>query len=200
MRITVAGAGNVGRTLAEAWIDAGHDVTLTFSRDAEKLRETAAAIGGRAAEPAEAAVRAEAILLAVPAAMAGDALGALAPAPGQVVIDATNDLGEGRAANGAASLAEGVPGVPVVQAFNTVFAGEMAAARDKEQPPDLLIAGDDAGAVATTEELARDAGFRPIRAGGLDVAGDVEAFARLVIGLAYREKRGPFVYRLSIPS
>ena len=41
----------------------------------------------------------------------------------------------------------------------------------------------------------RDVGFDPVDAGGAERTADVEAFARLVIGLAYAQGRGPFVSR-----
>lgn len=200
MRIAIVGAGKVGATLARAWVEAGHEVVMTFSRDAAGLDVVARDVGARAAVPTEAASGADLVLLAVPAAAIETALGEVRLHPGQTLIDATNDLGEGRSDNGARRVAELVPRAHVVKAFNTVFAEEMAAARSRDEPPDLLLAGDDAGAIRTAEAAIRDAGFRPVLAGGLEVAGDVEAFARLVIGLAYREKRGPFVYRLSIPA
>ena len=43
--------------------------------------------------------------------------------------------------------------------------------------------------------LIRDAGFDPVDAGDHAQAADLEAFARLVIGIAYRQGRGPFAYR-----
>ena len=46
--------------------------------------------------------------------------------------------------------------------------------------------------------LARDAGYEPVDAGGIDAAADIEAFARLVIGIAYRQGRGPFFYRFDV--
>jgi predicted dinucleotide-binding enzyme len=43
--------------------------------------------------------------------------------------------------------------------------------------------------------LIADGGFEPLDAGGSEVVPLVEAFAHLVIGIAYRQGRGPFVYR-----
>jgi 8-hydroxy-5-deazaflavin:NADPH oxidoreductase len=61
----------------------------------------------------------------------------------------------------------------------------------------MLIAGDDAGAKETVSALARDLGFEPVDAGGLEAARGVEAFADLNIAIAYRMGRGPFAYRLA---
>jgi hypothetical protein len=64
-----------------------------------------------------------------------------------------------------------------------------------ERPASLVLCGDDAEAKETVAGLVRDAGFDPVDAGGAERTADVEAFARLVIGLAYAQGRGPFVYR-----
>jgi predicted dinucleotide-binding enzyme len=62
-------------------------------------------------------------------------------------------------------------------------------------PATLVYSGDDAEAKATAAELISDAGFDAWDAGGSETTPLVEAFAKLVIGIAYRQGRGPFVYR-----
>ena len=173
MKIGILGGGRVGGPLAERWKAAGHDVTIS-------TRETVA----------ETAAGADAVLLAVPSRVAVDVLAAAGPLEGTVVIDATNNLSGGP--DGAA-IAAAVPGVHVVKAFNTVFAQLFAA------PPvpaaSLVYSGDDAAAKELVAGLVRDAGFEPVDGGGSDATPHVEAFAKLVIGIAYRQGRGPFAYR-----
>ena len=81
-----------------------------------------------------------------------------------------------------------------MKAFNTVFSTFM-----HDTPPDpaasLVYCGDDAEAKVTVAGLIADAGFEPVDAGGSDVTPLIEAFANLVIGIAYRQGRGRFVYR-----
>ena len=48
MKIGVIGAGKMGAALGRRWIRAGHDVCLSFSRDAEKLANLATSLGQRA--------------------------------------------------------------------------------------------------------------------------------------------------------
>jgi hypothetical protein len=173
MQIGVLGGGRVGSALAERWRAAGHDVTVS-------TRETVA----------ETAAGKEAVLLAVPASAAPEVLAAAGPLEGTVVIDATNNLSGGP--DGAA-LAALVPGARVVKAFNTVFSPFFVA------PPvpaaSLVLSGDDPEAKELVAGLVRDVGFEPVDAGGSDVTPHVEAFARLVIGIAFRQGRGPFTYR-----
>ncbi len=197
MQIAVAGAGNIGATLGRLWQQKGHAVTLTFTRDEAALAKTAAEIGARSAAPAEAARGAEAVLLAVPAAAAEAAVQALGPLDGKLLIDATNFSGTPGGQSGAEKIAVLAPGARVVKAVNTVFAGQYPLAAARPGRASMVICGDDAAAKAAAASLMADLGFEPIDAGELKVASDIEAFARLVIGIAYQQKRGPFAYRFA---
>jgi predicted dinucleotide-binding enzyme len=174
MKIGVLGGGRVGGGLAATWRAAGHDVAVS-------TRETVA----------ETARAADVLLLAVPAAAAEDVLHAAGPLDGKVLVDATNNLSGGPNGETIASLAAGAR---VVKAFNTVFA-TFFHATPPTRPASLVLCGNDADAKETVSALARDAGFDPIDVGGHEQTADIEAFARVVIGLAYRQGRGPFVYR-----
>jgi predicted dinucleotide-binding enzyme len=134
------------------------------------------------------------VLLAVPAAAAADVLSTAGPLDGKVLIDATNNLSGGPDGAEIAALASGAR---VVKAFNTVFAQFFE--QPPPKPPTLVFAGDDAGAKEIVASLIRDAGFEPVDAGDHGQAADLEAFARLVIGIAYRQGRGPFTYRFDLP-
>ena len=70
-------------------------------------------------------------------------------------------------------------GVPVVKAFNTVFAGTLVAGSVAGQPLDVFIAGDDEEARALVARLVRDGGMRPIEAGALARARELEALGYL---------------------
>jgi predicted dinucleotide-binding enzyme len=131
------------------------------------------------------------LLLAVPAAAAPDVLAAAGPLDDKVLVDATNNLSGGPDGAAIAALA---PGARVVKAFNTVFA-TFFHDTPPERPATLVLCGDDAEAKETVSSLVREAGFDPVDVGGHERVADLEAFARLVIGIAYRPGRGPFVYR-----
>ncbi len=173
MKIAVLGGGRVGSALADRWREAGHEVAVSS-------RKTVA----------QAAAGAEVVVLAVPAAAAADVLAEAGPLGSAVLIDATNNLSGGPDAAEIVRLADTGR---VVKAFNTVFAQFFA------EPPaeraTLVVAGGDAAAKEIAAQLVRDAGFDPVDAGGADAVPLLEAFARLVIGIAYRQGRGPFVYR-----
>lgn len=174
MRIGVLGGGRVGGGLAASWQAAGHDVAIS-------TRETVAEV-----------VRdAEVVVLAVPATAAEAVLAAAGSLEGKVLVDATNNFSggpDGKAIAAAASQAR------VVKAFNTVFA-QFFHDSPPPRPASLVYCGDDADAKAVVARLIEDVGFEPVDAGGSDQTANIEAFARLLIGIAYRQGRGPFVYR-----
>lgn len=175
MRIGIIGAGRVGGGLAEVWRRAGHEVEVS-------RRETVA----------DTAAFGEVVVLAVPASSVGEVLGAAGALDGKIVVDATNNLSGGP---GAVEIAGLVPAARVVKAFNTVFASLYGEIADADRPPSMVFCGDDGPAKVAVAALIGEAGFEPVDAGPLSTAPDLEAFARLVIGIAYRQGRGPFVYR-----
>ena len=79
----------------------------------------------------------------------------------------------------AEQLAAHLPEARVVKVFNTVFASVQADPTALGQPADALIATDDDGARAQVAELASSIGFRPVTAGPLDAARQMEALAWL---------------------
>ncbi len=190
MRIAIIGAGNVGGGLARAAVAAGHDVVLSAAHQ-DKARATAEATGARAAEDNAAAVEgAQVVVLAVPGVDAPAVVAELAPAlDGAVVVDATNPLNETYSdlaitgTSGAEAVQQAAGAVPVVKAFNTVFASRYAAPTENGEPLQVLLAGDDADARSRVAELVTSLGFAPIDVGGLRLARSLEEIAFLHITL-----------------
>lgn len=190
MQIAIIGAGNVGGALATAAANAGHAVTLTAT-DAQKASQVASAIGANAATSNLDAVRdAGIVILAVPHAAVAGIVSELGDAlQGKVIVDSTNPLNDtfsdlvtsGRSA--AEQLQDALPGVPVVKAFNTIFAGRHGDPTEAGQPLDAFIAADDADAKAKVGALADSLGYRVIDAGGLRMARSLEEMAFLNISL-----------------
>jgi NADPH-dependent F420 reductase len=194
MKIAIIGTGNVGVALGTSFTRAGHEVTYA-AQDASKTRKIAGEVGAHAASSASnAASAADVIVLAVPyTAAAGVAREISGVTAGKVVIDATNPLKadySGLSTEGGPSGAERIADVAgdanVVKAFNTVFASVQANPRINGQPADALIAGDDEAAKATVAELVSSIGMRPIDAGSLAAAHELEALAWLNIALQLR--------------
>src|SRR5690242_12608834 len=95
MRIAVIGAGRIGGNIARRLAAAGHEVTVTFARDAAALQALADEIDATVAPTSEAVLGAEIIVLSVPWSVIPTALEAAGPLDGKIVIDTTNQFGTG---------------------------------------------------------------------------------------------------------
>lgn len=170
------GRGQVGTALADRWRAAGHDV-------AQLDRSTPVRPGT------------EAVLLAMPASVVVQVAAArAAELDGRLVIDATNDV-SGATRDLAGAIQAAAPGAHVAKAFNTVFVTFYEAPVGSELA-DMVYCGDDLPR-PLVEQLIEEVGFRPVDAGPLSAAPDLEGFARMVIRTATAVGRGPFTYRLS---
>ena len=193
MKITVIGAGNMGSAFVRQLTRAGHQVTVT-SRDAVKAQQVAAANQGAVARPAaEAAVGADAIVLATGYGDAVAALESVGNLQGKIVVDITNPLTAdymgltiGHSTSAAEEIAKAVPGAEVVKAFNTVFAQVL------NDGPNLgankvtvFVASDSERAKQTARTLAESIGFQVVDAGSLKNARYLEPLAGLNIYLGY---------------
>jgi NADPH-dependent F420 reductase len=191
MKVAIIGTGNVGAALGSTLVKAGHEVIFA-ARDAAKTQALAQRVGARAAAtPAEAAIGADVVVLAVPFAAEADVAREIAPvSTGKVVIDTANPLkpdysglATGPDASGAELLARALPGARVAKAFNTLFAGLQADPQALGTGLDVLIATDDETARDAVAILASSAGFRPIQVGPLAASRELEALAWLNIRL-----------------
>jgi len=208
MRIAlIGGTGAIGAGLALRWAkDTDHEIVIG-SRDPERAREAAAEYQqvasehGSAAkvtgfENAMAADRAAVIILAVPPYHIAATIEAIAEqlSGGDVLISPAaglrrDDAGFHSRPPSAGSVtqlaAEVAPDeVAVVGAFQNLAAGRLA---DLEAPleVDTLVLGDDEDAVATTMDLAADIeGLRPVYAGGIGIAAEVEGLTAVLINVA----------------
>ncbi len=204
--IAVIGTGNVGPSLGYAFGGVGHEVIYgARSPDSDAARAAVAKTPGGSVMPiAEAAARAEVVVLAVPWEAIPSTVEQLGDVTGRVVVDATNPLKadlSGLSVSGDTSAGEQVaamlPGARVVKAFNTTGAGNLASASYPDGPLVMLICGDDPDAKASVADIAQSIGFEALDAGGIEVSRRLEAFAMLWIGLAYGRQQGTdFGFRL----
>ena len=174
MDIAVIGAGKIGGAIGMRMAGAGHDVAIANSRGPETLTERAKEIGAHAASAADAVRGAEVVFLAVPYAAVDETAEAAGPWDGKLVVDVTNYY-EGR---DGAELAPGdesssvivagkLPGARVVKAFNTILWKRL----ESEAGLAIFYAADDDAAGETVAQLIREAGFAPVKSGGLREGG-----------------------------
>lgn len=187
MQIAIIGAGNVGTALATSLVRAGHDVVIA-SRDPEDAASAAEASGARIASSNLAAIDgADVIIPAVYFPNLPEIAAEIAPAAAGIpVVDVSNRISFGAAGpeidtttSNAETLAELLPGSPVVKAFNTLFASRQVDPIADGVQLDGFVAGDDAGAKATVLELVRSIGLRPVDVGPLVRARQLEGLAFL---------------------
>jgi NADPH-dependent F420 reductase len=194
MKVTVIGAGNMGRGIGHVLVRGGHSVTVV-DRDPEEAGRLAEELRGAArdgatveAEAPGAGVRDEVVILAVwyPSTLeAARELGG--ELEGKVVVDISNPVNQtfdglatGPGKSAAEEVMEAAPaGARVVKAFNTTFAGTLVEGQVAGQPLDVLIAGDDEGAKEIVAQLARDGGLRAIDVGPLERARHLEGLGFL---------------------
>ena len=88
----------------------------------------------------------------------------------------------------AAEIAAALPQSRVLKAFNTTFAGTLAAGTVGPLPTTVLIAGDDADAKSLLAGIVTAGGLRAVDAGSLRRARELEALGFLQLTLAAAEK------------
>ncbi len=195
MNVTIIGPGNMGRAIGTRAAAAGHSVTFvgdkreTAEQAAQDVKSAAKSDTRVSAADLENVNLGDIVVLALwygtnkeVARQLGKKL------DGKVVVDIANplkptydDLATAPGSSSAEEVAQAVPNAKVVKAFNTTYAGTLRAGQVAGQPLDIWIAGDDADAKNKVAQLVKDAGMRPIDAGPLSRARQIEAMQLLHI-------------------
>ena len=195
--ITVIGTGNVGGAVAALAAKGGASVQI-LGHEPGKADALAAQLGGTAGTAGTVgdAITGDIVVLAVPyPALAAIAEQYGAALDGKILVDVTNPVDfqtfDGLTvpadSSAAAELQARVPGAKVLKAFNTNFAGTIAAGTVGDVPPTVLIAGDDADAKQALVDLVTAGGVAAAAVGSLKRARELEAFGFLQITLAAQE-------------
>lgn len=200
MRIAIIGTGNVGSAIARGLKGKGHEVTLGAREPGDaKITALAAETGAMAALPQTAAQAAEVVILALPWAVAEEAVAALGDLSGKTVIDCMNPLGMidgalgltvGHTTSGAEIVAGWLPGADLVKTLNQVGAEIMADNARLPHRPVMFMAGDSDTAKALVATILGDLGFAPLDAGGLAKARLLEPFGMVWINQALLRGKG----------
>jgi NADPH-dependent F420 reductase len=177
--VSIIGTGNMGQAIAALAGRGGNTVELIGSADSTTQ------------------VTGDVVVLAVPYPAVREVLAARGESlAGTVVVDITNPLdfstfdslvvpADGSAA---AEIAAALPQSRVLKAFNTNFAGTLAAGKVGPLGTTVLIAGDDADAKALLAGIVSAGGLRAVDAGPLRRARELEAVGFLQLTLAAAEK------------
>jgi len=178
-QISIIGTGNMGQAIAGIARSGGNSVELLGQSDTDRQ------------------VTGDIVVLAVPYPAVAVILQSRAESfAGKVVVDITNPLDFSTFdsltvpadSSAAAEIAAALPQSRVLKAFNTTFAGTLAAGAVGPLPTTVLIAGDDADAKALLAGIVTAGGLRAVDAGSLRRARELEALGFLQLTLAAGEK------------
>ncbi|MEO6881018.1 MAG: NADPH-dependent F420 reductase [Mycobacteriaceae bacterium] len=173
------GSGNIGSTLAQLFVDAGHGVVLSNSRGPETLSDLVLSLGdrARAATAAEAAELGDVVVVTTPLRAYREV--PVAPLAGKVVIDTNNYYPErdgniaeldDESTTTSELLAAHLPESHVVKMFNAIFFEHLGAQGRPGGSPNrraLPMAGDDDNAKVVVQELVHEIGFDVVDVGPL---------------------------------
>jgi len=177
--LTILGTGNMGQAIASIAAKGGHSVQQLGVDD----------LGTP--------VTGDVVILAVPFPAVADVITQRGEQlAGRIVVDITNPLDfetfdslvVSPDSSAAAEIAAALPQSRVLKAFNTTFAGTLAAGTVGSLPTTVLIAGDDADAKSTLAGIVTSGGLKAIDAGALKRARELEAVGFLQLTLAATEK------------
>lgn len=177
--ISIIGSGNMAQAIAGIASRGGNSVEL-FDQGAT----------GRSVEG-------EIVVLAVPYSAVSEIVAARGDQlAGKIVVDITNPLNfetfdslvVPADSSAAGEIAAALPRSRVLKAFNTTFAGTLAAGSVGPVPTTVLIAGDDANAKALLAGVITAGGIHAVDVGGLRRARELEALGFLQLTLAASEK------------
>jgi hypothetical protein len=195
MGVSILGAGNMARGIGTRLVAAGESVTI-FDRTPEKAGALANELRAGAkpgvtvqVAPAGSQLQDDIVVLAmfypVEIGVVTQYRDQLA---GKIVVEISNplnatydDLATPPGSSAAEEIALLAPGAHVVKAFNTTFAGTLVEGSVAGQPLDVFLASDDADAKTRLATILQASGLRPLDAGPLKRARQLEGLGLLHI-------------------
>jgi 8-hydroxy-5-deazaflavin:NADPH oxidoreductase len=177
--LSIIGTGNMSQAMASIAAKGGHSVQQLGQSDVDT------------------AISGDVVVLAVPYPAVADVIAKRGEQlAGKVVVDITNplnfetfdDLVVPADGSAAAEIAAALPDSKVLKAFNTTFAGTLAAGTVGPLTTTVLIAGDDADAKSTLAGIVTSGGVKAVDAGSLKRARELEALGFLQLTLAASDK------------
>jgi predicted dinucleotide-binding enzyme len=189
--VTIVGAGNMGSAIAWRVIAGGNEAQV-LTREPVKVA-IPGATHGTVGDP----ITGDIVVLALPYGAVAEVLARYeGQLDGKVLVDLTNPVDFATfdslvvpvGSSAAEVIAQAVPGASVLKAFNTNFAATLTSGEVGSEKTSVLIAGDDADAKAALASVVEAGGLRPVDAGSLKRAHELEAVGFLQLTLAAGEK------------
>jgi 8-hydroxy-5-deazaflavin:NADPH oxidoreductase len=177
--LSILGTGNMGQAIAGIAAKGGHSVQQLGASDLDTP------------------VTGDVVVLAIPYPAVADVIAKRGDQlAGKIIVDITNPLNfetfdslvVPADSSAAAEIAAALPQSRVLKAFNTTFAGTLAAGTVGPLTTTVLIAGDDSDAKTALAGIVTSGGLNAIDAGSLKRARELEALGFLQLTLAANEK------------
>ena len=196
----IGAAGNMGSNIARNLAQAGHSLFLVdhhpekLAALVQEIKTSASSEVSIVSSPEEASQQADIIIPAVGYAEQPAVAHQIKPyVSDKIVVSLVNPLNrtyDGLLTNpitsAAEELAQLLPNVHVVKAFNTVLAADFQHTVLDGKTIDCFVAGDDEPSVNTITDLVHDAGFNVLVAGPLATSRTLENMTVMLIGLSQR--------------
>ncbi|MHB1511437.1 MAG: NADPH-dependent F420 reductase [Acidimicrobiales bacterium] len=189
MKVTIVGAGNMGRGIGSRVVAGGNEVELV-DRNPDDARRLADELGPLASF--NQSVTGEVVVLALPYEAVAEAIAEHRDAiAGRIVVDIANPVDWSTmetvttpaGTSAAEETARLVPeGTKVVKAFNTTFAKTLLAGEAAGQKLQVLIAGDDGAAKETVAAVVEGGNMQAVDLGPLRRARMLEQVGLFHIG------------------
>ena len=186
MTTAIIGVGNLGGTVARHLTNGGEPVVVA-AKDETRAQALAEELGplARAASVEDAIAEADVVVLAIWVDQAREVVPAQSRLlENKVVVDPSNPIGfeNGQmirtlpAGQSSGSVIAGLlpASAHYVKAFGSLGAGDLATGANREPRIVLFYATDDDAAEAAAQDLIKEAGFEPLKVGGLADAGRIE--------------------------
>jgi predicted dinucleotide-binding enzyme len=186
MKIAILGAGNIGGTLGNKWLSAGHEVIFGV-RDPRSPKTKAAleSTGGKIkAVSVEEAIRFGDVVLisvpwnAVPELVASNAAGLV----NKIILDSTNNFA-GPVINNLQRIREKVPSAALFRAFNSLGWEIFANPQIGSAQADMFYCGPDGANRQVVDSLIKDIGVRPVYVGDNDRVTAVDNMGAMWVAL-----------------
>jgi len=178
MKISIIGAGEVGRYYADHWSKAGHELVITYYRDQIKIETFAARLGKKVsvAPPQKAVAQTDAVLFCPRFEHLEDAAKQIGDIGDVILIDPNNPFNPDRSGpaninpnqTAASMVANLFPRARYVKAFHNL--GIQTIIENSQRELVAFIASDDIDAAKLVMELATQAHLTPMLSGAFATA------------------------------
>ncbi|MFL9876341.1 NADPH-dependent F420 reductase [Paraburkholderia megapolitana] len=199
MKVAIIGSGNMGAGLARA-LTAANIPLVIGHHDPAKAAALAGDLGSQVQGGGIAAAvkLADVVILALPYQAIAEVLGVAGDLSGKILVDISNPISAdfkslvvGHTTSAAEQIQSIAPQARVVKAFNTIFAGLLAADARKGKTLQVFVASDDDTAKREVSQLANAIGFEPVDAGPLSNSRFIEPIGEMNIHFGFFLGWGP---------